>query len=134
MYAKEAWSANIELDQLSTLEELHEAIQEAVNFDDEHLYSYFVARADTAGKREYFDDDNGLVFSKTLKDMFPLPRDRSLFYLFDWGDEWVFKIALSRKRPHEPVNGLEYPRVVSESGARPVQYPEDEYDEDEDEE
>lgn len=122
------WSATIELDELSTLPTLHDAIQEAVEFDDDHLYCFFLSRTDRSGGREYFDDDNGLLYSKTIKELFPLPPKKCLFYLFDWGDVWVFKISLSRKRPHEPVNGVEYPRIVSESGVKPVQYPQNEYD------
>jgi hypothetical protein len=70
-----------------------------------------------------FDDDDGRVIPKKLKDMFPLPPDRYLFYLFDWGDEWVFKISPSRKRPHEPAKGTKYPRVQNETGEKLVQYP-----------
>jgi hypothetical protein len=117
------WSANIELDGSSTLKDLHYAIQDAVDFDNDHLYCFFLSRTDRSRSREYFDDENGLLFSKTLKDFFPLPAKQSLFYLFDWGDEWVFKNSPTRKRPHEPAKGVKYPRMESESGTKPVQYP-----------
>ena len=128
MYCEGDWSANIELDESSTLEDLHYAIQEAVDFDNDHLYCFFLSRTDRSRSREYFDEENGLIFSKTLKDLFPLPDKQCLFYLFDWGDEWVFKISPSRKRPHEPVKRMKYPKVESESGIKPVQYPGDEED------
>lgn len=123
MYCESDWSATIELDESSTLEDLHFAIQKAVDFEDDHMYCFFVSRTDRSRSREYFDDENELIFTQTLKDLFPLPKDRCLFYLFDWGDEWVFKISPSRKRPHEPVKGVTYPRIESESGVKPVQYP-----------
>ncbi len=129
MYCEGDWSANIEVDESATLEDLHNAIQEAVNFENDHLYCFYLSRTDRSRSREYFDDENGLIFSKTLKDLFPLPAKQCLFYLFDWGDEWVFKISPSRKRPHEPVKGVTYPRFESESGVKPVQYPRDEDDE-----
>ena len=128
MYCEGDWSANIELDESATLEDLHYAIQDAVDFDNDHLYCFFLSRTDMSRSREYFDEENGLIFSKTLKDLFPLPAKQCLFYLFDWGDEWVFKISPSRKRPHEPVKRVKYPRVESESGIKPVQYPGDEDD------
>lgn len=128
MYCEGDWSANIELDESSTLEDLHYAIQDAVDFDNDHLYCFFLSRTDRSRSREYFDEENGLIFSKTLKDLFPLPDKQCLFYLFDWGDEWVFKISPSRKRPHEPVKRMKYPKVESESGIKPVQYPGDEED------
>ena len=121
-YCEADWSANIELDESATLEDLHDAIQKAVDFDDDHLYCFFLSRTDRSRSREYFDDENELIFTKRLKDLFPLPKKQCLFYLFDWGDEWVFKISPSRKRPHEPVKGVTYPKVESESGVKPVQY------------
>ncbi len=129
MYCEYTWSANIELDESSTLEDLHDAIQHAVDFENDHLYCFFLSRTDRSRSRDYFDDENELIFSKTLKDLFPLPDKQCLFYLFDWGDEWVFKISPSRKRAHEPVKDVRYPRVESESGVKPVQYPIDEDDE-----
>jgi hypothetical protein len=127
-YCNGDWTANIELEESSTLEDLHHAIQEAVDFENDHLYSFFLSRTDRSRSRDYFDDENGLIFSTTLSDLFPLPKKQSLFYLFDWGDEWVFKISPTRKRPREPVNRVKYPRVESESGVKPVQYPDDEDD------
>ena len=130
MYCESEWSANIQIDESATLEDLHYALQEAVDFDNDHLYCFFLSRTERSRSREYFDDENELIFTKTIKDLFPLPTKQSLFYLFDWGDEWVFKISPSRKRPHEPAKGVTYPRVESESGIKPVQYPgnEDDYE------
>jgi len=123
MYCENQWSAEIELDDTSTLDVAHHAIQEAVEFGNDHLYCFYLSRTHRSRTREYFDDENGLIWEKTLADMFPLPPKQALFYLFDWGDEWVFKISPSRKRPHERVKGAKYPRIVSESGVKPEQYP-----------
>jgi hypothetical protein len=127
-YCKENWSANIELDESSKLDDLHCAIQDAVEFEEDHLYCFFLARAERSQDRKYFDDENGLIYSKKIREMFPLPDKKCLFYLFDWGDEWVFKISSSRKRPHEAVKGVTYPRVESELGIKPEQYPGDDED------
>ena len=136
-YYNDKWVANLELEESSTLEDLHYAIQEVVGFDNDHLYCFFQSRTDRSRGRVYFDEENGLIFSETLTALFPLPAKQSLYYLFDWGDEWVFKISQSRKRPHEPVNGVTYPRMESESGIKPNQYSfvdDEDEDEDEDEE
>jgi hypothetical protein len=135
-YYENDWSAIIELDESSTLDDLHLPIQDAVGFDNDHLYCFFVSRVEHRSKREYFDDENELMFTKTFKEMFPLPKDRCLFYLFDWGDEWIFKISRTRKRPFEPLEETEYPRVASESGVKPKQYSmfdDDDYDDYQDE-
>jgi hypothetical protein len=123
LYYKNEWSANIEIDESSTLEDLHYAIQDAVDFDNDHLYCFFISRTDRSRSRTMFDDEDGRALPKKLKEMFPLPPDRCLFYLFDWGDEWVFKISPSRKRPHEPAKGTKYPRVQNQTGEKLVQYP-----------
>ena len=129
-YCNDEWAANIELDESSTLGDLHEAIQDAVKFDRDHLYCFYQSRTDRSGNREFLDEENGRIFSEPLGAMFPLPAKQSLFYLFDWGDNWVFKITKSRKRPHAPVKGVTYPRMESELGKKPNQYSfEDEGDE-----
>ncbi len=124
---EDGWSADIEIDSASTLDQLHYAIQEAVDFDNDHLYAFCIARTYRSRDREFFDDDDGRVYTTTLEAMFPLPPRKSLFYVFDFGDEWLFKVTRTRKRPHEPREGAVYPRVVKEVGDKPEQYPEDEY-------
>ncbi|NQT41022.1 MAG: hypothetical protein HQ581_26255 [Planctomycetes bacterium] len=123
-YYEDEWSADIEIDPTSTLEQLHYAIQAAVEFDNDHLYAFFIARAERSRDREYFDDDDGRVYSTTLEALFPLPPKKSLFYLFDFGDEWLFKVTRSRKQPRDPREGVDYPIVVKEAGTKPEQYPE----------
>ena len=122
-YCEDDWSAIIELDELSTLAELHDAIQMAVGFENDHSFSFFLSRTDRSRTREYFNDDDESIDTKTVKDMFPLPERQSLFYLFDWGDEWVFKISKTRKSLQQALPGVAYPRVESELGIKPDQYP-----------
>jgi hypothetical protein len=132
LYCEDDWTANIELDEASTLAELHDAIQMAVGFDNDHCFSFYLSRTDRSRTRQYFHDDDESIDTKTVKDMFPLPEKQSLFYLFDWGDEWVFKISKTRKNLQQTLPGVTYPRVESESGKKPDQYPSfDAEDEDE---
>jgi len=123
------WSAEIELSEDSTLDEVHHAIQWAVDFDNDHLYEFFVARTERARDRTAYTDEDGNLYETRIRDLFPLSKNMQLFYLFDYGDYWIFRILRSRKKPHEPVEGVEYPRVVKESGEKPIQYemPDDEY-------
>jgi len=123
MGCEDEWSVHIEIDSSSTLEQLHHAIQKAVNFDNDHLYAFYIAKTDRGGRRQFFDDDNGQVFSMTLADVFPLEPRKSFFYLFDFGDEWVFRVTKTQKRPHDPLEGVDYPRAIREVGTKPVQYP-----------
>lgn len=126
-YAEEDWEARIEIDEQATLHDLHDAIQKAVRFDDDHLYAFYVARDMLSRDREFTCDREDGCDETPIKDVFPLPLKRSLFYLFDWGDSWIFKIIKSRKAPHEPVKRRKYPRVESTVGVRPKQYVYDDY-------
>ena len=116
------WSADIEFIDLSTLEDVHEAIQRAVEFDNDHLYAFFVARSERAHNKTVYDDENGKVYATRIRDVFPLPAKHYLYYLFDYGDNWIFRISRMRSSPHEPIDGVDYPKVVSETGQKPAQY------------
>jgi hypothetical protein len=55
--------------------------------------------------------------------LYPLDKGNGLFYLFDYGDQWIFKITKTRKKAFEPNNNTKYPRLVEEKGSKPIQYP-----------
>ena len=116
------WSVDLEFIDLSTLEDVHRAIQRAVEFDDEHFYEFYVARNQSSRTRTVYDGENRNDDYTRLCDIFPLPAKHYLFYVYDFGASWVFKISRTRKSPFEPIDGVEYPRVVNESGEKPVQY------------
>ncbi|MFT5812399.1 MAG: hypothetical protein ACI9VT_000133 [Psychroserpens sp.] len=46
-----------------------------------------------------------------------------LYYLFDYGDNWLFQIKKSKKRVVEDVK-VKYPRIVKSMAVSPEQYPE----------
>lgn len=129
------WNADIEFNDLSTLDQVHYAIQDAVDFDNDHLYEFFVARTErsradvryTCDEALSFGCDEASLFETRIRDVFPLPQKRFLYYLFDYGDSWIFRISPSRKKPRSPVEGTDYPRVVKESGEKPVQYDSEEW-------
>lgn len=123
LYAEGPWEATIALDAASTLEDLHHIIQRAVDFDNDHLYEFYLARTDRSRDRIRFDEEDDQLFTRTIESLFPLPKDKRLYYLFDYGDHWLFQIARTRTKPFEAESGIEYPRVMSEKGARPPQYP-----------
>jgi hypothetical protein len=58
-----------------------------------------------------------------LSQIFPLPTGHFLFYMFDYGDDWRFKIRKSNRKQQFAAEGVEYPRVVGEEGENPRQYP-----------
>jgi hypothetical protein len=122
-HAEERCLRSIEIDSLSTLEDLHFAIQNAVDFDNDHLYEFYISRTERSRDRDRFDDDNGGVYDTSLESLYPLPRGKKLYYLFDYGDHWLFQITRSRKKPTKPMKGIQYPRVTEKVGDNPQQYP-----------
>jgi len=124
-WADKDWAATIALDAASTLEDLHHIIQQAVGFDNDHLYGFFVARTPRGQVRiRYGDDEDGdRLLTTTLETLFPLPKARKLFYLFDYGDSWIFQISRTRNKPFEAEPGVDYPCLISEIGEQPQQYP-----------
>lgn len=122
-YAEDAWEGTIEIDSTTTLEGLHIAIQDAVEFDNDHLYEFYTSRTERSRDRVRFDDENEGIYSETLESLYPLDLGRKLYYLFDYGDSWLFKISKSRKSPQGPRQSVTYPRMINEVGNKPEQYP-----------
>ena len=56
-------------------------------------------------------------YDSTLKSIFPL-GDLKFYFLYDFGDNWIFQIKKSRKRIEAEV-GVQYPRIVQKIGEDP---------------
>ena len=94
-----------------------------LNFDNDHLYEFFIARTERSRERLRFDDESGALYERTIDSLYPLPVKQHLYYLFDYGDCWIFKIAKVKLVKEQPDPRLMYPRIVSEAGNPPEQYP-----------
>ena len=57
-YAENKWEATVEIDSTSTLEDLHFTIQDVVEFDNDHLYEFYISRTERSRDRVRFDDEN----------------------------------------------------------------------------
>lgn len=123
LYAKDDWEGIFEVDSSSTLDDFHHAIQQALDFDNDHMYEFYTAKTERSRPDVRYDDDNEGLYNTTLSQLYPLPKDRRLFYLFDYGDSWLFKIVKLRKSEQQPIPDVQYPRLIQENGERPIQYP-----------
>ena len=139
----EAWKRSIEITADTSLDDLHLFIQEVIGFDNDHLYAFYTAKT-LYGQRARsfsltFDDD---IFASAkdeqpdtpLAQVFPLPKGHFLFYLFDYGDDWRFRIRKTNRKTQFATEGVIYPRVVSGVGENPEQYPAWDDDDPDDEE
>ena len=126
--ATSKWEGVIEMDSSSSLEDLHLAIQSTLNFDNDHLYEFFTAKSETSRQRVTFDDENGGLYERTVESLYPLPKGHHLYYLFDYGDDWLFSISRAKAVvatavAEEPEIDPIFPRLIFENGERPEQYP-----------
>lgn len=123
------WVAKFEMLDSATLYDLHDAIQRYVDFDDDHLHEFYTGRSWSSRKSISssdlsFDAENGFQNDRenaTLSEIFPLPKDHKLYYLFDFGDCWQFLISKLRKEKG-PEPGVQYPLLIEELGIKPKQY------------
>jgi len=123
------WLRIIEIPASASLHDLHYATQRIVRFDDDHLYTFYVGRhwrqrgteltdpEALIDEDEYEDEDEEL----SLSDVFPLAKNKNLYYWFDFGDDWIFEIKCRRKT--KVLNRrMKYPRVIEKIGRNPRQY------------
>lgn len=139
-------SRRIQIRGSQTLEDLHDAIFDAHDRDDEHMYEFQFGKKmhDPKGKRYVLpvamDDGFGGGpkiagdVTRTALGSLGLEVGQCFAYWFDFGDDWYHQldvIAIDAEAPRG-----DYPRVTQRVGESPPQYPDwdDEDDGDEDDE
>ena len=105
----------------NTLLDLHNTIQKAYNFDDDHLYAFFLDGKAWSHKRFTSpEDEDGPHVDEVRIGELGLFVGQRLLYLFDFGDQWRFSIRLEKIFQDES-KPLE-PRVIEQKGRNPNQY------------
>ena len=110
----------------STLDDLASFILGMVDFDGDHLSEFYLANG-LRGKKTWFtvdgewDEDDGDVWDRRLCDIFPLGRNKKLYYVYDFGASWCFEI-IKKGRETSALVGQEYPCIVTQQGAKPIEY------------
>jgi len=120
-----------------TLDDLHEAIFDAFDRDDEHLYSFYFPKPGAKGRNrtrgaveyshphiaeepESYDETTGNAAKAKLATLGLRPK-QTFSYLFDFGDEWWHEITVE-EIDAKPDKG-KYPRILEKHGKSPEQYP-----------
>lgn len=113
----------IELKSEEMLDDLHIAIQQALKWDDDHLYAFFMNGVKWDDRYSFVspDDDNGPRWTTEIAigELGLTPNYKFLYY-FDYGDSHEFEIQVVAIDPR--ADRGEYPRVV-ESEGEIEQYP-----------
>ncbi|HQU46681.1 MAG: hypothetical protein B7Z73_12775 [Planctomycetia bacterium 21-64-5] len=112
-----------------TLEQLHQAIFEAYDRWDEHLYEFQFGKRpfDPNGPNYGIDDrpkkkNQGDARTTKLDDL-DLKPERAFGYWFDFGDDWYHQLQVDRIEQAIPT--VTYPRVIKRVGHSPPQYSEE---------
>jgi len=127
---------DIEIEPSKSLYRLAEAIVKAFDFDFDHAFGFYSgltpAKQTRVGPRyELFADMGeagpGVFSVKKTKVSQAFPAiGHTLLFLFDYGDEWRFRVSLKDTATKQPK--VQYPRVVTIRGNAPPQYPDPDED------
>ncbi|GAE47319.1 IS1096 element passenger TnpR family protein [Mesobacillus boroniphilus] len=102
-----------------TLLDLHKLIQDAFEFDDDHLYAFYMD-----GKRFSRNcynspmDDVGPFVTEAAISKLGLYEKQKFLYLFDFGAEWKFTVTLLKVTDEENAPAA----IVERKGDSPSQY------------
>jgi len=106
----------------NTLQDLHLAIQNAFEFDNDHLYAFYMD-ADEYSPYCYNHPESqlGAPYADQVKigelDLYP---GRQMLYEFDFGANWHFYLTLLALNGQMPQP--ETPRIIESKGTNPPQY------------
>jgi hypothetical protein len=121
-YKPDFWR-EIEIAEDQNLEDLHLAIQQALKWDDDHLYSFFMGKRPYDEKREIgspWSESERRTYTTTISSL-KLKLKQVFLYLFDFGDDHLFDIQVMSINPKAPKG--KYPKVVGKQGRSLKQYP-----------
>ncbi len=128
LQVKLAWQKSIwrriELRGDQTLHDLHLAIQRAFDWDNDHLYAFFLSGKAWDQSTEYASPfGNGPRPANHARlDILPLTVGKQFLYIFDFGDELRHLVKLEAVTPDGVQPGVQYPRIVESHGASVPQY------------
>ena len=124
IHAHNEWECALEIPIDHSLDELHQAILCAVSFENDHMYEFCIASSYYSRNAQRISCDDDKVTQETIETILSKAKGKKLFYMFDYGDSWLFQINKSRKKCFNEKSDTFYPRVVLEVGVKPEQYPE----------
>ncbi len=118
--ARSVWR-RIKLSHEHTLLDLHNAIQKAFKFDDDHLYSFYMdnKRFSKHAINSPNSSEGPYVDEITIGEL-GLYEGKRFLYLFDFGDNWEFSVQLEKIDEAKPWV-TDY-KIIEKKGKSPEQY------------
>ncbi|MEN6568262.1 MAG: plasmid pRiA4b ORF-3 family protein [Veillonellales bacterium] len=111
----------IQLSSRHTLHDLHKVILDAYEFDDDHLYAFFMEGKPWRGEAYWSpQNDEGPYADKIKLGSLNLEVKQKFLYLYDFGDEWTFSVQVE-KIVETDAPALK-PMILESRGEAPEQY------------
>ena len=106
-----------------TLETLHDTIQDVFEFDNDHLYAFFMDNKAWSHADAYFcpyerEEDERSAGDYLLREL-GLYRGQKFLYIFDFGDKWRFRCRVLRIEKGDTAGY----QILGGRGDLPEQYP-----------
>ncbi|MBU0486515.1 MAG: plasmid pRiA4b ORF-3 family protein [Bacteroidetes bacterium] len=121
---------DVEIKSHQTFEDLHNIVQQTMNFDNKHLASFYICDASWNKGKEITLLDMGEGDSEnpplTMKDAvlshFMDDPHQKLIYVFDFMQMWTFYLELIKISQEDKADKTVFPRVFRAQGDPPLQY------------
>lgn len=115
------FSCSIRLTEDDTLYTLHVHLQEVLEWDNDHMFSFFMDNKIWNRKSEYSGNPLGDGSANiSIKNLF-LKEGQKFLYLFDYGDEHCFEIQLTKIQKSDDLDNLPL-GLIEKNGNAPEQY------------
>lgn len=104
-----------------SLFDLHEVIQKSVDFDDDHLFAFYVGKGileKTYMPEDTITSERELGVEETCLGDLDLKKGKKFSYLFDFGDMWWFDIQVLQIYEERVIK----PMIIKKQGKAPEQY------------
>jgi len=121
---KTTWR-RIEMRGDQTLDDLHGAIQRAFDWDNDHLYAFFLSGKawDQGSEYQSLYGEEGRSAAAYRPEGLPLRPKQKIMYVFDFGDDLRHVVTLEAIVPGGIQAGATYPRITKQQGPNEPQYP-----------
>ncbi|WP_153009912.1 plasmid pRiA4b ORF-3 family protein [Sporosarcina koreensis] len=129
MYETDTWR-KLKLPGAYTMDDLHHNILLSYDFEDNHLYSFFMDNKKWSNNciASPNDDLGHADASKVHIDRNGFVKGQQFLYVFDYGAEWTFRVTVE-EIDEQDTNDFT-PQLVDEKGPSPKQYFDEDWDED----
>jgi len=112
----------IKLSSNHTLEDLHLMIQKAFDFDNDHMYAFYMdMKPFSDNAYNCPESDKGPYTDEAVIGDIEIFTKQEFMYLFDFGDQWIFSVKLEEILENEKE--ITEPIIIDRKGESPEQYP-----------